>query len=319
MDSENTNTDMNSSILKLESLNATYNNLLIQYQQAILNYVNYENNLQNNPSTQQNFISIQGKTFWGTSSIVNNSSTNSTTVEECQASCASTSGCTGATFNLASTGTGTPLCSLRSGDGKLTIGNQSDYAIVPEGKQLLLIIDHLNNKLTKVNKKIQILTVQTQSTYEKEVDQRNNKNQNLLSQYEKLSEERNNVAKMIAQFDELDVEQNEGTIMTNQKYYLYLLYLAISILVLYILFRFSLSNSNNIAETSNIVLLGVCFIIFVFGIQYYNMFLSNLAHYISSLNVSTNFTGLLGYIFNIQVLVFILFVGILLYYFYFYS
>jgi hypothetical protein len=47
MDSENTNTDMNSSILKLESLNVKYNNLLIQYQQAILNYVNYENNLQN--------------------------------------------------------------------------------------------------------------------------------------------------------------------------------------------------------------------------------------------------------------------------------
>jgi hypothetical protein len=97
------------------------------------------------------------------------------------------------------------------------------------------------------------------------------------------------------------------------------MYFFISILILYILFRFSLSTSNNISETSNIVLLGVCFIVFVFGIQYYTMFLSNLAYYISTLNITANFTGLVGYILNIQVLVFIIFLGILVYYYYFYS
>ena len=83
-------------IMNLEELKSRYNNLLIQYKQAVANYVNYLKNNGGQTSNSLNFINVQGQAFWGTSGIT---SLNTNSINTCQATCSSTPGCTGATFN----------------------------------------------------------------------------------------------------------------------------------------------------------------------------------------------------------------------------
>ena len=162
----------NSNVLDLESLTTEYSNLLISYKQAVTDYVNYlkqennqidaSNNTNNNNTNnstnnatnntnQTNLVAINGSTYWGSSSVGQN---NSTTVEQCQVSCANTTGCTGATFNNSNPSSGT-TCWLRGGDGNLSTGTTNDTAIVQTGKQLLSMIQNINSQLKSTNKKIQ--------------------------------------------------------------------------------------------------------------------------------------------------------------------
>ena len=178
-------------VLDLESLNAEYRNKLIEYRQAVANYVNYLNqdvNTAANTDTDKNpncdmwakggwcplapqymlsncakscnaapkkqeMVTIKNATYWGTGPIAQN---NSATLQECSASCAMTDGCTGATFNA--TDSAKPMCWLRSGDTDITGGKDSDYAIVPKGKQMLMIVQKINLRLSEINQQIQKIT-----------------------------------------------------------------------------------------------------------------------------------------------------------------
>ena len=148
----------NSIILNLETLRTTYKNLLIEYQQAVANYVNY---LKQNPSNNTNsMVTINGKQFLGGSALSQN---NSATLNDCIASCSSNPQCSGATYNP--TNYKQPMCFLRTGDGNLVKGLSSDTAIVPKGKQLLSIVQNINQQLNETNAKIQALAKQAQPTY----------------------------------------------------------------------------------------------------------------------------------------------------------
>ena len=187
-------------VLDLESLNAEYRNKLIEYRQAVANYVNYlkqdgksDTNVDKNPNCgswasmgfctseremrgmlsvcakscnapkKQEMVNIKNATYWGTGQIAQN---NSATLQECTASCAMTDGCTGATFNA--TDSAQPMCWLRSGDTDITGGKDSDYAIVPKGKQMLMIVQKINMRLSDINQQIQKITKNGSSAFLKE-------------------------------------------------------------------------------------------------------------------------------------------------------
>ena len=83
------------------------------------------------------YISIKGKTWWGTSELI---TTKVDTVDECIALCESDANCSGATFNP------TRSCWIRQGESEITPGlmddpnYSSDYAIVKKLKYDILII-----------------------------------------------------------------------------------------------------------------------------------------------------------------------------------
>jgi hypothetical protein len=146
------NTNINSIAINLETLNLEYKNLLIRYQQAVLNYVNYLQqqskspcDSSNNSADQNCWEMIQGQAFWGTSGITQ---TNATSTSECAASCSKTSGCSGATYNPVQN-----TCILRRGEGSPVV-SQDTYAIIPKGQRLAQIIDRINERLTNVNSQI---------------------------------------------------------------------------------------------------------------------------------------------------------------------
>ena len=229
----------NSIILNLETLRTNYKNLLIQYQQAVANYVNY---IKQDPSSNnmvEKYVTVNGKQFLGSSALSQN---NSATLNDCIASCSSNPKCSGATYNQ--TNYKQPMCFLRTGDGNLVNGLSSDVAIVPKGKQLLSIVQNINNQLNETNTKILDLAEQAKPTYNELNIEKESENETLVKQYAQLHAERVKIDKMMSEYETLDQSQSEGTIETNKNYYVYILLCIIAILIIFLFIKFSSSSST---------------------------------------------------------------------------
>lgn len=236
---ENIYNESKSLALDLETLNTEYKNLLIQYQQAVINYVNYLKQDVSGNDLSNNMIQIQGTQYLGAKALSQN---NSPTVDQCQASCANTPGCSGATFN--GKNYNQPMCLLRSGDSDIVNGLPDDYAIVPKGKQLLLIVQKINIQLSDINTKIQTKTTSGQPIYEKLNQEKAVENNNLKVQFKQLVGEREKINKMLLEYQTLDQTQVEGSIVTSKNYYSYILLCIVSVLVVILLFKFLGTNTT---------------------------------------------------------------------------
>lgn len=248
--------------LDLESLNAEYKNLLIEYSQAYSNYADY---LEKNNSSS--LTSIKDAAYWGTSGLSQFTSKN---LQECSALCANTRNCTGATYNRSPNGS--QRCWLRTGKGAIVAGTSGDYAIVPKGEQLLKIVENINDKLTKVNEKIQTYDTPFNKEYGTQFSERAKNNTDLMNQYKTLVRERNKIKMMIDEYQGLDERQNDRSIHIYQNYYSLLFMFFIFIVCLLILYNFSYVTSSsgntlisqivgNIGSTIYYICFGIIFIV----------------------------------------------------------
>jgi hypothetical protein len=230
----------NSFILNLETLRTTYKNQLIQYQQAVLNYVNY---MKQDGSAKEQYVTVKGQQFLGTGPLSQN---NSATLDQCISSCANNSQCSGATYNP--TNYKQPMCLLRKGDGNLVNGLASDIAIVPKGKQLLSIVQKLNQQLNDTNTKIQKLSKQAEPTYDELNNKKTQENETLINQFTQLTKERVKIDEMLNEYDTLDLTQSEGSLVINKNYYMYIMLCILVILIVFLFIKFaspSLTQENS--------------------------------------------------------------------------
>ena len=232
---ENEYQESNSIVLDLESLSAQYRNYLIEYQQAVANYVNFLKQ----PPSNSSMSTANGSSYWGTSSVGENVSQ---TLQQCEASCANTAGCTGATFNPPNNGQ--VNCFLRGGSGNLSPGTNNDYAIVPTATMLLFIVQNLNQQLTDVNSQIQQKTTAGQPLFNEQSEQRGAQTFELIGQFIQLNEEREKINQMLDEYQTLDQQQTQGDVMINQNYYSFLLLLGLAIVILIILYKFGFSSTE---------------------------------------------------------------------------
>ena len=182
---------------------------------------------------------VNGSSYWGTSSVGENVSQ---TLQQCEASCANTAGCTGATFNPPHDGQ--VNCFLRGGDSNLSLGSDNDYAIIPTSQKLLLIIQNINQQLTDVNSQIQEKTNSSQPLYNEQSEQRGLQTTELIGQFIQLNQEREKINQMLDEYQTLDQAQTQGDIMINQNYYSFLLLLGLAIVILIILYKFGFSSTT---------------------------------------------------------------------------
>jgi hypothetical protein len=229
---ENILKESKSLALDLETLNTQYKNLLIQYQQAVLNYVSYLKQDISGNTLSNEMVQIQGNVYMGTESLSQN---NSPTLTECQASCANNQKCSGATFN--GTKYTQPMCFLRSGDGDIINGSPSDYAIVPKGKQLLLIVQNINSQLKDTNTKIQEKTMKGKEVYDNLNTNKQVSNADLKNQYSQLVEERKKIDGLLLEYKTIDKVESEGEMNVSKNYYAYILLCIIGILIIYFLYK----------------------------------------------------------------------------------
>jgi len=273
--SENTNEDSNSIVINLETLNLEYKNLLTKYQQAVLNYINYLQQQSESPcdssknSGDKNcWAIIKGQAFWGTSGI---SQTTTASAEECSATCSTTSGCTGATYNSDKS-----TCILRKGQGS-PVAAEGSYAIVPKGKQLLQIIDIINLQLVNINSQILTLVEKGKEQYKLQSDNRQNLSSELLNNYYKLNEEKTQIAAMLNKYEDVDESLDKGNITVTQNYYSFLLLLALAVVIIFILTSLTITGGKSNQSGGNKLGYNVYYIVFFIAfitmiIHFYNKY-----------------------------------------------
>jgi len=227
--------------LNLEALSLEYQNLLVRYQQAVVNYVNYLQQESTNPcdssADESCYAIIKGQAFWGTSGITQ---LNVGTIGECRAACAKAPGCSGATYNPDNNS-----CILRKGEGS-PVPSSNDYAIVPRGKKLLQIVDRINIRLTEVNRQIMMKIEKGQPLYNVGAEEREIQAEELIQNYEQLVRERTKISEMLDRYQDVDETINDGDLKITQNYYTFLLLLALVIAIIFILYKFSVSPQPNI-------------------------------------------------------------------------
>jgi hypothetical protein len=180
---------------------------------------------------------MQGKVFWGSGQAGSQSVYTGGTVEQCQALCSSTANCSGATYNP--TAHGQPMCWLRSGEGQVSPGLDSDVAIIPEVKKYLMAIESINSKLISTNQQIQNLINQSQPVDNSMKMERQQKNSELIQNYTELVNEREKIAEMLQSYEDLDTSEQEGGMRVTQKHNTYILLAIIAIGVIFLLYKFS--------------------------------------------------------------------------------
>jgi len=227
----NKNQSSSSITMDLESLRQKYSNLLIQYEGAVADYVNYLN-----VQSQQPLVTIQGQAFNGTGSAGQSSAT---TLQDCVAACSNSDTCTGATF-IAN------KCELRTGDSPIVPSTQDSYAIIPRGKQLLLNMENINQQLLDINKQLTAKIQISEPVYDQLTSQTTSRNQELLQNYEKLMQERENIMKIINEYETLDNTENENQIKITQNYYSFILLFILAFAVGFLLYKmFGSENTNS--------------------------------------------------------------------------
>jgi hypothetical protein len=236
------NEEGNSIALNLETLNSEYKNLLNSYQQASIDYINYLQQQSTNPcdrlnTADSNCLSIiENQAFWGVSGI---SKKSLASPQECANACASTAECSGATFNPSSN-----TCILRKGEGS-PIPTQGSYAIVSKGKKLLQIVDNINIRLTSINQEITDLLAEAKDLNSVQLSQiQDAQQEDLLNNYYKLINEREQIKIMLNQYQENEREIDEGNIILTKNYYTYILLFALVIIIIFIIIKLSLPDKQ---------------------------------------------------------------------------
>lgn len=271
INNENTSDESSSIVLNLESLTKNYQTLLIEYQQAVVNYINYikgktdvsNNNVDNGDA----MVTIKGVQYWGTGGISQN---NSKTINECKAACVAESGCTGAIYNA--TDYAQPMCWLRSGESNMRAGKENDYSLIKKEQYLLSIIQSINEKLTAINQQIMEITSAGQPVFETSLQEGEQQNSTLINNYKQLTQDREKITQLMNEYQTLEEQQIQGDIKINQNYYSFLLLIALAIIILFMVYNLSgstpsIQSGGNLSSNAYYYVFGI--ILVVFCIIYY--------------------------------------------------
>jgi hypothetical protein len=231
-------------VLNLETLKAEYDTLLLQYNKAQSDYVNFlKENLSSNAINKLG--EIKGQSFWGTGEAGQAQVT--ANIDECKKLCSSRKNCSGATYNDKDHGSN--YCWLRTGEGSAMPSLENDYAIIPKQKIYLDVIKKINIRLSEINNKILDLIKQSNPIYENQLDDRSQQEIILNKNYNHLKEERLKIEKKIQDFYDLDEESENTNLIIKKNYYSYVFSIILLIIAVIILIRIGIAglkstNSN---------------------------------------------------------------------------
>jgi hypothetical protein len=212
---------MNDVLIKVETLEKEYDVTLKQYQEAFNNYINA---LQTNIDTS--FTELPGRTWWGTGAL---KEATVSTVSECESMCASDLTCSGATFN--------PVkrhCWTRTGDNNISVGTDSDYALITSQKASLYMLQSLNSKLLSLNQQIGSYLKQINPQVKQQQSANAQKQQQLDEYYQKLLQQKIHMEKQLQDYYSVEQDNENQSLFTNQQNKSYRIWALLSALVLII-------------------------------------------------------------------------------------
>ena len=218
-----------SSSQQIQSLSNQFNTLLSEYQSTYNDFITTINSDDNSLTT------VDNSAFNGSNTI---NTTTATNVSDCLSSCSSNTSCSGATFT-----TNNNNCTLSSGNGNI-IQSTNSTAIVKQAMYYSYQLQNLNQQLLDINEQINNNINQSYSSYQKNLNDVSQRDQALQQNYVVLIGERENIKRMISEYETLNSAQENGDINTTMNYYNYIILVFIVILLIFLLLRFSISSEQ---------------------------------------------------------------------------
>jgi hypothetical protein len=209
----------------LESLQLQYDTKMKEYNQLTQDY---KDALKTGGA---NYVQLKDKAYYGTSFL---DISLKKTIDMCKASCSSNSKCSGATYQPQN-----QTCVLNGGDGnvKSVPGN---YAILTRLKYVTGQLEEVNRQLIILNNKIQdAVKTQPNNNLDKVVKQNNNMHDTLITDYKDLTAQRNEINRLILDYDNVNGNMKDTSLEVNQQmlnYRLYTIILALLLCLIVMLF-----------------------------------------------------------------------------------
>lgn len=158
---------------------------------------------------ESSFTVVPGNTFWGTAGVKEGPATSQ---EECESMCLSDQTCSGATFNPDK-----QYCWTRSGDGIVSPGLDTDYALIPKTIQSINVLKNLNQKLLNTNSMINQELNNLYPIAQEEIDAKNQKHKELKKSYASLLKEQLEIEQTLKAYQTLEEELDNNIIYVNQQ------------------------------------------------------------------------------------------------------
>jgi hypothetical protein len=226
-------TNNESTILKLESLIQQYNLLLTEYQQVNQNYLS-------SLSASKNWIIINDHAVWGSNQL---SAGPVTDASACFNICKANPSCTSATFEPTSNN----YCWTSSGDNGTLGTTPGQIAMIPESMQYKMKLKNLNMQLQSIISAI--------DKYSKEVplplSGSQVSSQMLEKNYEQLMNDRQIIDQALSENESLTEEIKETSLSVTHYYYIYFFLFLLFLFLLYLLFGHLLVSSGSSSSSSS--------------------------------------------------------------------
>ena len=175
------------------------------------------------------FTALKGRTWWGTAGL---SEGTVSTQEECENMCASSSQCSGATFNPVKR-----YCWTRSGESAITVGRDDDYALITQQKAALSVMKYLNQRLLDLNKEITNELQNINPEVEQQYEEKNTKQQQLETSYNTLLGQKIALDKELQEYYSIGEEENNQSIFVNQQNLSFRFWVLITCLILLLMIK----------------------------------------------------------------------------------
>ena len=214
-----------------QNLSEQFNSILTQYQDT---YQKYISSLK---SSDNSFIVTPNTMFIGKTNI---RSIPNSTIDSCLSACAANNTVSGASFNVSNNN-----CILSSGDGSL-VRNNNSKSLVPKNVYYSYQLQELNTQLLTINKQmIDKLEKEETSFQQFTQNQPHQLDQSLLNNYQTLTNQREEINKMVRSYESLDAAYQDGNINVTSYYYNYIVLILITILLAFLLIKFSVTGKQS--------------------------------------------------------------------------
>lgn len=219
-----------SSQTSFQSLSDQYNTILTQYKQT------YQNYIQSLDSSGGHLVTVPGASFWGNAEI---SHIQVSKIDDCLNECATTSSCSGATYN-----NNTQQCYLRQGKGNIIPSTSGESAIVSKSLQYSYQLKNMNQQLIDLNQQIMDQLNKSYNDQKPQMKQQQNKQIQLTQNNTILQEDRETIGEMIRHYELLNAADENSQLVVTQQYSKYIVYLLVAILLIALLIKFSVFNGE---------------------------------------------------------------------------
>lgn len=199
--------NINSSLIKVESLQKEFDVTLQQYHEASQSYIE-SMNTDTLSGNDVPFVRIEEAGWWGTGGIAEKSVSS---VDECKNMCLNSENCSGATFNEVK-----KYCWTRTGDSILSHAMGTD-ALIPKKKAILIWMKVLNEKLLDINNKIINENKNMIPEVNHQHENKNKKQKELNNAYNVLLEQKIEMEKKLQEYYSIEASKEDKTLYVTKK------------------------------------------------------------------------------------------------------